>query len=166
MYLPDTNLAQARGHDQILLPGLRGPVVVPAGHLVARCRSCAPTEFTNRFKILKSSCQVQGYTPQNRGFSLLAVTSSLHREGSSHVQLRHPPCARSDIGLTPQAPTVRASALQPLRRMALLSNINSQLTVAREHALLGEYSNALVYFEGVISQIDRYTVFQPEACSL
>ncbi|KAK9862173.1 hypothetical protein WJX84_012398 [Apatococcus fuscideae] len=47
--------------------------------------------------------------------------------------------------------------------MAFLSNINSQLTVAREHALLGEYSNALVYFEGVVNQIDRHlqTVEEP-----
>lgn len=38
--------------------------------------------------------------------------------------------------------------------MALCS-VSSQLTVAREHAILGEYSSAKVYYAGVLSQIDR-----------
>lgn len=39
-----------------------------------------------------------------------------------------------------------------------LSSVSSQLTVAREHALLGEYSSATVYYAGLLSQIDRYTI--------
>lgn len=39
--------------------------------------------------------------------------------------------------------------------MALCS-VSSQLTVAREHAILGEYSSAKVYYAGVLSQIDRH----------
>ena len=38
-----------------------------------------------------------------------------------------------------------------------LSSVSAQLTVAREHALLGEYSSAMVYYAGLLSQIDRYT---------
>ena len=38
-----------------------------------------------------------------------------------------------------------------------LSSVSTQLTVAREHALLGEYSSAMVYYAGLLSQIDRYT---------
>ena len=50
--------------------------------------------------------------------------------------------------------------------MAFLSSINSQLTVAREHALLGEYTNALVYFEGVIGQINRSAASKTLACTV
>ncbi|KAK9815628.1 hypothetical protein WJX72_007089 [[Myrmecia] bisecta] len=39
---------------------------------------------------------------------------------------------------------------------ALLGSVKSQLTVAREQALLGDYSSATVYFEGVLSQINKY----------
>lgn len=38
-----------------------------------------------------------------------------------------------------------------------LSSVSAQLTVAREHALLGDYSSAMVYYAGLLSQIDRYT---------
>ena len=37
-----------------------------------------------------------------------------------------------------------------------LSAVSTQLTVAREHALLGDYSSAVVYYAGVLSQVDRY----------
>ena len=37
-----------------------------------------------------------------------------------------------------------------------LPSVSAQLTVAREHALLGEYSSAMVYYAGLLSQIDRY----------
>ena len=40
-----------------------------------------------------------------------------------------------------------------------LSAVSTQLTVAREHALLGDYSSAVVYYAGVLSQVDRYLKF-------
>ncbi len=39
-----------------------------------------------------------------------------------------------------------------------LSAVSTQLTVAREHALLGDYSSAAVYYAGVLSQVDRYLI--------
>ena len=36
-----------------------------------------------------------------------------------------------------------------------LSAVTTQLTVAREHALLGEYTSAEVYYEGVFLQLER-----------
>ena len=39
-----------------------------------------------------------------------------------------------------------------------LSAVSTQLTVAREHALLGDYSSAVVYYAGVLSQVDRYLI--------
>ena len=39
--------------------------------------------------------------------------------------------------------------------MAALATIASQLKVAREQALAGEYASAQAYFEGVIAQISR-----------
>ncbi len=39
-----------------------------------------------------------------------------------------------------------------------LSAVSTQLTVAREHALLGDYSSAVVYYTGVLSQVDRYLI--------
>ena len=37
-----------------------------------------------------------------------------------------------------------------------ISTLSTQLTVAREHALLGDYGSAGVYYAGAVSQIDRY----------
>jgi len=37
-----------------------------------------------------------------------------------------------------------------------LAGINDQMKMSREHALLGNYDASLVYFDGVISQIQRY----------
>ena len=37
-----------------------------------------------------------------------------------------------------------------------LTSVTAQLTVAREHALLGEYTSAMVYYAGVLAQVDRY----------
>ncbi|DBA80450.1 TPA: Katanin p60 ATPase-containing subunit A1 [Trebouxia sp. C0005] len=37
-----------------------------------------------------------------------------------------------------------------------LSAVSTQLTVAREHALLGDYNSAVVYYAGVLSQVDRH----------
>ena len=39
-----------------------------------------------------------------------------------------------------------------------LSSVSNQLTVAREHALLGDYSSATVYYAGLLSQIDRCAI--------
>ena len=39
---------------------------------------------------------------------------------------------------------------------AMLGALATQLTIAREHALLGDYSSSHVYFDGVLSQISRY----------
>ena len=39
-----------------------------------------------------------------------------------------------------------------------LSAVSTQLTVAREHALLGDYNSAVVYYAGVLSQVDRYLI--------
>lgn len=37
-----------------------------------------------------------------------------------------------------------------------MTSVNAQLTVAREHALLGDYTSAMVYYAGVLAQLDRY----------
>ena len=39
-------------------------------------------------------------------------------------------------------------------QMALAAAL-PQLTTAREHALLGEYPSAMVYYEGVLAQITK-----------
>lgn len=36
-----------------------------------------------------------------------------------------------------------------------LTGVADQLTLAREHALLGSYDAALIYFDGVIAQINK-----------
>ena len=38
----------------------------------------------------------------------------------------------------------------------MLGALATQLTIAREHALLGDYNSSQVYFDGVLSQISRY----------
>ena len=48
----------------------------------------------------------------------------------------------------------RLAKTKPLRTM--LGALATQLTIAREHALLGDYSSSQVYFDGVLSQISRY----------
>lgn len=54
------------------------------------------------------------------------------------------------LGRTGASTTVLAAA----RRMTT-STIVEQLGVAREQALLGEYSAALVYYDGVVAQLNR-----------
>ena len=39
-----------------------------------------------------------------------------------------------------------------------LAVLSSQLTTAREHALLGDYASAAVFYAGVLSQVDRWKV--------
>lgn len=37
-----------------------------------------------------------------------------------------------------------------------LDTLSEQLTLAREYALLGSYDTALIFFEGVLAQINKY----------
>lgn len=37
-----------------------------------------------------------------------------------------------------------------------LDSLSEQLTLAREYALLGSYDTALIFFEGVLAQINKY----------
>ncbi len=40
--------------------------------------------------------------------------------------------------------------------MAVPQTIQQQLTVAREHALVGDYDSAAVYYKSVVAQIQGY----------
>ena len=46
-----------------------------------------------------------------------------------------------------------------------LSAVIDQLTLAREHALLGSYDAALIYFEGVLVQLDKCVYRGKISCS-
>jgi len=39
-----------------------------------------------------------------------------------------------------------------------LDTLSEQLTLAREYALLGSYDTALIFFEGVVAQINKYEI--------
>lgn len=50
--------------------------------------------------------------------------------------------------------------------MATVSSIETHLKSARDHAGRGEYTAALVYFEGVLEAVNRYLVANKSAILL